>query len=71
MTNADKIIDALTRGGEICDDCLSKKTGILPRQQVNQICRRIESSGELNRENDKCSVCSGKKIVNSLLTNLL
>ena len=36
--------------GPLDDDELSTLTSILPRQQVNQICRRLRAKGILSRE---------------------
>src|SRR5712692_1204268 len=47
-----------------CDDCISRQTGIEPRQQVNQICRRIEQQRTITRRRDRCAVCGHTKTVN-------
>ncbi len=49
MTNRDRIIAALNARGPLDDDELSLLTGVNPRQQVNQICRGLESAGLLTR----------------------
>ena len=45
-----------------CDDCLSKLTGIRPRQQINQLCNK---NSKIIKRNDsgKCNNCSKIKIV--------
>ena len=49
MTNADHILELLRRQPGLDDDQISELTGIKPRQQVNQICRRLENQGMLGR----------------------
>ena len=43
MSNLNIIVNFLGRRKDehFCDDCLSSVTDICPRQQVNQICRRL------------------------------
>jgi hypothetical protein len=60
-TNADRICDLLAGRPDLDDDEISAWTGISPRQQVNQICRRLEGEGALLRSRGP----SGK-IVNRL-----
>lgn len=45
-----------------CDDCLSKLTGVTPRQQINQLCNK---NSKIIKRNDsgKCNNCSKYKIV--------
>jgi Domain of unknown function (DUF4145) len=49
-----------------CDDCISQKTGIAPRQQVNQICRRLEQQGKVIRRRGPCELGGHIKILNIL-----
>lgn len=50
MTNADRILETLRSSAEpLDDDELSRRCGIYPRQQVNQICRRLAAQGTLTR----------------------
>jgi hypothetical protein len=49
MTNPARIVDTLTRWPGLDDDELSKRSGVRPRQQVNQICRFLEAAGKLTR----------------------
>ncbi len=51
-------------GSELCDDCLSKATGILRRQSVNQRCRSLRGKGLVTRIDGKCRECGGHKLVN-------
>lgn len=65
MTNRDKIISTLSNSGNHCDDCLSEVTEVFPRQQVNQICRVLESRGKLTRiYRATCPRCGKYKLVN-------
>lgn len=67
-TNREKIIQYLNdnQGGS-CDDCISTRLKITPRQQVNQICRKLASIGTIDRLKEKCPFCQMKKINNKLL----
>src|ERR1700722_8305845 len=49
MTNTERIIAVLRSTPGLDADELSSMTAIRPRQQVNQICRRLEASGVLSR----------------------
>ena len=49
MNNADKIINLIRESPGLNDDEISRLTGITPRQQVNQICRRLENIGVIRR----------------------
>lgn len=49
MTNAERIIALLSKSPGLDDDELSSHTNIKPRQQINQICRRLQSEGILQR----------------------
>ena len=63
MANQDLILEVLKRYPEgLDDDQLSQLSGVVPRQQVNQICRRLEANGVIARE---AGVALGK-IVNRL-----
>src|SRR3712207_5812175 len=50
MGNEQRIIEALRAQNGLDDDELSSRSGVRPRQQVNQICRRLEARGVLTRE---------------------
>lgn len=49
MINTDRILDALRLHGDLDDDELSMRSGVRPRQQVNQLCRSLEAAGRLER----------------------
>lgn len=65
MTNEDIILSLLRRGKSLCDDCISTVTSITPRQQVNQICRRLSESGQIRRQHQLCNRCGKGKLVNT------
>lgn len=67
MANRDIILNFLRANkGGCCDDCLSRETQILPRQQVNHICRILEGEGLITRSRGFCDCgCSDRqKIIN-------
>ena len=68
MNNKDKILKyiAMHHSFYLCDDCLSKVLGINPRQQVNQICRKLMVNNEIVREIGKCSNCCKDKLLNKV-----
>ena len=47
-----------------CDDCLSEVLDIKPRQQVNQICNKLQVQGYIKREIKQCCYCLKDKLVN-------
>jgi 5-methylcytosine-specific restriction endonuclease McrA len=58
LTSKERIIEVLDSIQDgICDDCLSKQAKISPRQQVNSICRVMESVGKFTRHKASCQVC--------------
>lgn len=62
MSNADRILEALKASDiPLDDDELARASGIQPRQQVNQICRRLEAEGDISR-----TVGPSGKVVNSI-----
>lgn len=63
MSNTDRICELLTDSAGLDDDEISHRTGIHPRQQVNQICRRLAKDGVIRRTTGP----SGK-IVNTLIS---
>jgi hypothetical protein len=68
-SNREKIIKFLTDNpGAYCDDCLSIRLDITPRQQVNKICRRLVNNGIIERRREKCQFCKKDKINNRLIT---
>ena len=54
--------------GAVCDDCISKALRIFPRQQVNQICRRLLADGFVVRQRGPCTICGATKLANALAT---
>jgi len=68
MTNAEKILELLeSLRGPACDDCVSTRAGVEPRQQVHQIGRRLAGNGTLRREKTVCVLCGSAKVTSSLL----
>ncbi len=61
MTNRETVLETLERRPNLCDDCLSRITGITPRQQVNTICRGLEDKGVVTRRRGRCSECASSK----------
>jgi len=49
-TNTQRLIETLRQWPSLDDDQLARQSGIQPRQQVNQICRRLEGLGTLHRK---------------------
>lgn len=73
MDNSNKIILLLKRNSQLklCDDCLSEKLKIKPRQQVNQNCNKLSNDKIIKRSSTKeiCSICNNRKLVNWYLRN--
>lgn len=67
MYNADVVLQFL-RENELmwCDDCLSEKTEIIPRQQIYQVALKLAKKGMLSRNNGRCVGCGKIKITSSL-----
>ena len=53
-----------------CDDCLSEKTGIKPRQTIYQLCSRLAKERSIFRNSNRCSGCGRVKITNSINPNI-
>lgn len=49
MTHSERILALLVRFPDLDDDEIASRTGIRPRQAVNQACRRLEHAGRLSR----------------------
>jgi len=62
-TNPEKILEFLRLNPrEYCDDCLSNLAKVTNRHQVNQICRRLVSSGFALRRDGSCHHCGAWKL---------
>jgi hypothetical protein len=62
MTNQDRILATLAREeAPICDDCLSARAGIAPRQTVNQICSALGFLNAIRRAQRQCGSCGKLK----------
>ena len=71
MNNKDRIIKFLRESGLAwCDDCLSDKTEITPRQQIYQIGSKLKKSGLIVRARGQCASCGKIKIVSSLSSDI-
>lgn len=68
MGHAEAILDFLASAtGPICDDCLSDRTQITPRQKVNQRCRGLAQRSLIVRDSmSDCHYCHRSKLSNSL-----
>jgi len=67
-TSQEKIIEVLENiDNSICDDCLSEKAAVFPRQQVNAIARNLQKRRIIYRGRGICSLCGKGKITNSKL----
>jgi hypothetical protein len=65
MSNPEVILEFLEGfPGGVCDDCVSRETHVEPRQQVNQICRRLEEQGMLTRQKGPCGLGPHTKVLN-------
>lgn len=66
MSRRDTILGFLARAiGPICDDCLSIRTGITPRQTINMECRKLADAGRIRRGSSRdCSYCRCPKVCN-------
>jgi hypothetical protein len=71
MTHSELILQFLKQHNELqlCDDCLSKETGISPRQTINQLCSKLAKVGLIFRNSNCCSSCKNIKITNSINLN--
>lgn len=72
--NEQKIINFLSKEIDkdfgYCDDCLSNELHIIPRQQVNQICRVLEDNRKISRIESTCRICKKFKISNFIYTDV-
>jgi predicted transcriptional regulator len=65
MSNTKLIQDFINSTSKLyCDDCLASLLKIQPRQQVNQICNKLNKQGLIKRETEKCISCAKGKLVN-------
>jgi len=65
MNNPETILEFLEATSKAyCDDCLSKETRVEPRNQVNQICRRLQGELKLVRREGRCALCDREKKLN-------
>lgn len=65
MTNPERVYAFLTKhpNQPFCDDCISKETGVTPRQSVNTIAGTLGLTSEFDRRDDLfCSECRDFKV---------
>ncbi|MED3550147.1 hypothetical protein [Cytobacillus praedii] len=63
--NTEIVINYLNKTDkQYCDDCLSEKLDIKPRQQINQICNKLKASKIITREKRQCNGCKEDKLLN-------
>jgi len=70
--NAHKLLKYLEENPDkhICDDCLSDKTRVKNRRQVNQIANRLGNEGRIKRRFGlNCSICLREKKTSSYKPN--
>lgn len=69
MSSDDRVLAFLrsTPSGAGCDDCISGKARIKPRQEVSRTCRKLVADGKLVRRRAKCPLGNHTKVVNSLV----
>ncbi len=66
MTNRERVLEALeASGGGLCDECITKLTGISRHQTVQQVCARLANE-YTSREHTACSGCGKNVLVNKL-----
>ena len=66
VTNEQKILAIIRKDNkDYCDDCLSLRSNVKPRQTVNRILR---GRNDITRIREKCAGCGRIKIVNKLKT---
>lgn len=67
MTAGERILRTLAVFHDgLCDDCLSERSAVRPRQQVNQRATMLYGTGEIARERRQCPICGRVKFVSSL-----
>lgn len=68
MTNSDRVFDALIEAcGPVCDDCMSKRAGVRPRQQVHRIATQLARDGRISRDSaNTCAYCGISKKVSTI-----
>ena len=70
MSNRDKILQFLGKNPNgACDDCISDRADVIPRQQVNQVLRPLQKQGIVERIRNNCPFCKTFKIVNNMTGN--
>ena len=70
MSHKDAILEMLEdiRPKVLCDDCLSVKLNIRPRQSVNLTCRALSDAKTISRIKEGCDQCGAVKISNGFIS---
>ena len=67
MAHSEEILHFLRGSGNAyCDDCLSERLKIFPRQAVNRAARKLFAEGKLLRRKGDCAGCYKRKLVNQI-----
>lgn len=62
MSNTDIIMNFLGNNESAwCDDCLSNRTGVTPRQTIYQLCSKLAKDGTVSRYKGECTYCGRLK----------
>ncbi|HVO31907.1 MAG TPA: hypothetical protein VMV18_14270 [bacterium] len=61
-----RLFTALSKGGPMCDGCLSDATKITPRQTVALLAMDMERAGNVLRKKTACPVCGKTRMVTGI-----
>src|SRR5204863_8202312 len=65
MKTRDRLLEVLRQSERgLCDDCLSEKSGVVPRQRVYMLANELSKAGRTSRSKETCSSCGRHKFVN-------
>ena len=72
MNNREKILQFLSNNTNgACDDCISTKAEVIPRQTVNLTCNPLQQEGIIERARKNCPLCMRNKIVNCMRGSII
>src|SRR5437016_2706720 len=64
MKTRDRLLETLRESeGGLCDDCLSERSGVVPRQRVYMLANELSKAGRTSRSKVTCSSCGRLKFV--------
>jgi|SRR5579875_2997321 len=67
MTNRERTLETLEANSHgLCDECISKVSGISLHQTVQQLCSHLAKEGLSSRRKGACSRCGKSVLVNKL-----